>query len=588
MPFFRSFVVAMRVLAPSLSGDEGPSPERGTAAESSRVGRPGGTVTRWALGPGHSSYSSALALAGDGSGCSPAGAADGPRPPGPVAQGNPDFTANVMAPLKVTDWADFEHDLAAVAAYGVDAVSVDVWWGDVEKARRQPVRLELLRPRLRRRSPTPASTSRRSCPSTSAAATSATTTPACCRRGCGRSTPAGRVDGDPPRASTGCSTAASRATTPPRPCRAGPTGWWRTSTATSPGRSPATSRRASVATSSRSTCRWARPASCATRRTTATTRARGYPTRGAPAVLLAARGPGPAGRGRSTATARCGASTGPGAPHFRSVQPDPAAGRRGRVLRDRRLPQTRATARDFVDWYNGSLVAHGKRMLTTVIDALGQHFRRADVGYKVPGIHWQMGDGSPYPRATEVTTGLIQTSVDESAWRTGHGYARIVELGSRPIHGRHVVMHFTALEMGDNNPGEPDAATRPAALLAGQDAGRLDRRLRLPGRHRPQGRERAQRWRAVRLRLGPDQRRLRRPGATSASRCCGWATSPRAPAPPATRSSSRSTADPSPPSGTSYDCLTDSNHAFWLRIRPEVGTPVPAVTRTWSGVARPG
>ena len=34
----------------------------------------------------------------------------------------------------MTDWADFEHDLAAVEAYGVDAVSVDVWWGDVEKA----------------------------------------------------------------------------------------------------------------------------------------------------------------------------------------------------------------------------------------------------------------------------------------------------------------------------------------------------------------------------------------------------------------------------------------------------------------------
>ena len=75
----------------------------------------------------------ALALAAT-LGLSPATAADGPRPPGPVAKGNPDFTANVMAPLKVTDWADFEHDLAAVKAYGVDAVSVDVWWGDVEKA----------------------------------------------------------------------------------------------------------------------------------------------------------------------------------------------------------------------------------------------------------------------------------------------------------------------------------------------------------------------------------------------------------------------------------------------------------------------
>lgn len=47
---------------------------------------------------------------------------------------DPGFTANVMAPLKVTDWPAFDHDLHAVAAYGVDAVSVDVWWGDVERA----------------------------------------------------------------------------------------------------------------------------------------------------------------------------------------------------------------------------------------------------------------------------------------------------------------------------------------------------------------------------------------------------------------------------------------------------------------------
>ena len=119
--------------------------------------------------------------------------------------------------------------------------------------------------------------------------------------------------------------------------------------------------------------------------------------------------------------------------------------------------------RDFVDWYNGSLVAHGKRMLTTVIRALHGRFRRADIGYKVPGIHWQMGEDSPYPRATEVITGLIQTSVNESAWRTGHGYARIVELADR-FHRRHVVMHFTALEMDDNNPGDPFDATDPTSL----------------------------------------------------------------------------------------------------------------------------
>jgi beta-amylase len=69
-----------------------------------------------------------------GAGTAQASPADGPVPPGPVALDNPEFTANVMAPLRVTDWAAFEADLETVAAYGVDAVSVDVWWGDVEGA----------------------------------------------------------------------------------------------------------------------------------------------------------------------------------------------------------------------------------------------------------------------------------------------------------------------------------------------------------------------------------------------------------------------------------------------------------------------
>ena len=37
-----------------------------------------------------------------------------------------------MAPLIVDNWGAFTNDLNAVKAYGVDAVSVDVWWGLVE------------------------------------------------------------------------------------------------------------------------------------------------------------------------------------------------------------------------------------------------------------------------------------------------------------------------------------------------------------------------------------------------------------------------------------------------------------------------
>ncbi len=106
---------------------------------------------------------------------------------------------------------------------------------------------------------------------------------------------------------------------------------------------------------------------------------------------------------------------------------------------------------DFVDWYNQSLVDHGDRVLHTVITALGNHFPGVPIGYKVPGIHWNIGNPS-MPRATEVTTGLIQTSLDTDSDTTGHGYQRIIDLAKRfGGTGRHIVLHFTALEMSDDN-----------------------------------------------------------------------------------------------------------------------------------------
>ncbi|MBA4347103.1 MAG: beta-amylase, partial [Microbacterium sp.] len=51
-----------------------------------------------------------------------------------TATNNPDFSANVMAPLEVSDWTQFGNQLTTVEAYGVDAVTVDVWWGKVEAA----------------------------------------------------------------------------------------------------------------------------------------------------------------------------------------------------------------------------------------------------------------------------------------------------------------------------------------------------------------------------------------------------------------------------------------------------------------------
>lgn len=107
--------------------------------------------------------------------------------------------------------------------------------------------------------------------------------------------------------------------------------------------------------------------------------------------------------------------------------------------------------KDFIDWYNQSLVDHGKTLITNVINTLGNSFPAAKIGYKIPGVHWTMTNPA-YPRAAEVAAGLIQTSVDLNADTTGHGYANIVGLAKTlaPL-GRNIVLHFTCLEMDDHN-----------------------------------------------------------------------------------------------------------------------------------------
>ena len=105
--------------------------------------------------------------------------------------------------------------------------------------------------------------------------------------------------------------------------------------------------------------------------------------------------------------------------------------------------------KDFVDWYNQSLVDHGKTLITNVINTLGTSFPTAAIGYKIPGVHWTMAHPF-FPRAAEVAAGLIQTSLDFRADATGHGYANIVGLAKTlSATGRGIVLHFTCLEMDD-------------------------------------------------------------------------------------------------------------------------------------------
>jgi beta-amylase len=130
--------------------------------------------------------------------------------------------------------------------------------------------------------------------------------------------------------------------------------------------------------------------------------------------------------------------------------------------------------RDLIDWYNACLVGHGKKVLLAIAKALDQKFPGAEIGYKVPGVHWTIGHPT-YPRAAEVAAGLIQTSVDTASASSGHGYANIVALAKdcSAQAGRRVAISFTCLEMSDDNQPPQYSQAQTLVQWVGAEAGRV-------------------------------------------------------------------------------------------------------------------
>lgn len=103
--------------------------------------------------------------------------------------------------------------------------------------------------------------------------------------------------------------------------------------------------------------------------------------------------------------------------------------------------------KDLTAWLNGSLVAHGRRMVQTAQDAFTGSMAGAEIGIKIPGVHWRAADPNT-PRVAEVTAGLIPTNVDLNSDATAHGYLPILSgLAGFKNAPHRVVLHFTCLEM---------------------------------------------------------------------------------------------------------------------------------------------
>lgn len=384
-----------------------------------------------------------------------------------TATNNPDFSANVMAPLEVSDWTQFSNQLATVEAYGVDAVTVDVWWGKVEAAGDNQFNWSYYDQIFQ------VITSR-----------GLDIVPIFSFHQCG-----GNV-GDT------CNI--------PLPSWL----WSKYQGATHNGVTldiNGLKHRSEQGNFSNETVQgWATPlvlneyqaftqAFVARYGTTYATRMQeinvslgpagelrypsynshdsgtGYPTRGA----LQAYSPLAIKSFQQWALAKYGtiaginAAWGSSVTSISQVQPPSNAG----FFFSSGDYRTTQYGKDLIDWYNKSLVDHGELMLDTVLAALGSSFPGAEIGYKIPGVHWSMT--GPTPRAAEVTAGLIQTSVDMYAVNTGRGYANIVGLANRVADsGRGVILHFTCLEFNDENFAPQYSQAKTLVGWVGAEAGR--------------------------------------------------------------------------------------------------------------------
>lgn len=122
--------------------------------------------------------------------------------------------------------------------------------------------------------------------------------------------------------------------------------------------------------------------------------------------------------------------------------------------------------KDFIDWYNQSLVDHGRRLLLAANKALTGPMAKIPLGMKLPGVHWQMKPCSPHPRIAEITAGLVRTSLNLSSRSDAYGYKVIMDMIAdvKQQIGRDLILHFTAAEM-DNDPACGDGNSMAEALV---------------------------------------------------------------------------------------------------------------------------
>ncbi len=147
--------------------------------------------------------------------------------------------------------------------------------------------------------------------------------------------------------------------------------------------------------------------------------------------------------------------------------------------------------RDFFDWYQDSLIRHGRLIMSSAINIFAARrspFKRVDLAAKLPGIGWRLGrwtsSGIVYgDRLAELSGGMLRTSAgaDWAKEAEGGGYRPILKLFQElnqlaTTRGSRVVLYFTCFELDDGHSGNHEEAHNclPAHLchLVGREAKR--------------------------------------------------------------------------------------------------------------------
>jgi hypothetical protein len=137
-----------------------------------------------------------------------------------------------------------------------------------------------------------------------------------------------------------------------------------------------------------------------------------------------------------------------------------------------------AYGRDFIDWYHTALLGHGRRMLDAALQAFSSELADIELGFKIPGIHWKMAATDSSRRSAELAAGLIASAEPYTA-DNGFGYAGVV--GVAAAYGqvpRGVVLHFTALEMDDMADSRSQSLANTLVQWVGTEAARQQVRLK--------------------------------------------------------------------------------------------------------------